>query len=282
MTDQETPERPSGEVPLAPPGLGGPPAPPSGKLVRFTIADGIATITLDSPRNRNALSRQLVSELAERLDAAADDPSVRAVLLTHTSTVFCAGADLSEARQGGMNQGAGALLDLLRQIVQLPKPVIARIDGAVRAGGLGLVGAADIAVASESSGFAFTEARLGLTPAIISLTVLPRLDPRAASRYFLTGEKFDGATAARIGLVTAAAPDVDTALEPILAGVRAGSPQGLAESKKLVAAGVLAAIDQGGDQMAELSARLFGSEEAAEGMSSFLERRPPRWASGSS
>jgi enoyl-CoA hydratase len=248
------------------------------ELVHFGVAAGIGTITLDSPHNRNALSRQLVAELSQRLDAAAADSAVRAVVLTHTGGTFCAGADLSEARAGGMTEGTRALLRLLRDIVTSPKPVLARIDGNVRAGGLGLVGACDIAVASESSSFAFTEARLGLAPAIISLTVLPRLDPRAAGRYFLTGEKFGGAVAARIGLVTVTASDVDGAVAEVLAGLRAGSPQGLAESKKLVAADVVAALDRHGDRMVELSARLFGSEEALEGMASFLRRRPPRWA----
>ncbi|HEX6075308.1 MAG TPA: enoyl-CoA hydratase family protein [Micromonosporaceae bacterium] len=248
------------------------------ELVHLRVAAGVATITLDSPRNRNALSRQLVTELSWRLDAAAGDAATRAVVLTHTGGTFCAGADLSEAKEGGMAEGTKALLRLLRDIVTLPKPVVARIDGNARAGGLGLIGACDIVVASESSSFAFTEARLGLAPAIISLTVLPRLDSRAAGRYFLTGEKFIGPVAERIGLVTCSAVDVDRALEEILAGLRAGSPQGLAESKKLVSAEVLAMLEQRGEDMAELSARLFGSEEALEGMTSFLRRRPPRWA----
>ncbi|HEX2418333.1 MAG TPA: enoyl-CoA hydratase family protein [Micromonosporaceae bacterium] len=252
------------------------------ELVHLDVMAGVGTITLDSPHNRNALSRQLVGELSQRLDAAAQDSAVRAVVLTHTGGTFCAGADLGEAREGGMAEGTKTLLRLLRDIVTLPKPVVGRIDGNVRAGGLGLVGACDIVIASESSSFAFTEARLGLTPAIISLTVLPRLDSRAAGRYFLTGERFGGAVAERIGLVTCSAADVEAVLEEILAGLRAGSPQGLAESKRLVTGDVLARLEQHGDEMVELSARLFGSEEALEGMTSFLQRRPPRWAVGGS
>jgi len=252
------------------------------ELVHLDVMAGVGTITLDSPHNRNALSRQLVGELSQRLDAAAQDSAVRAVVLTHTGGTFCAGADLGEAREGGMAEGTKTLLRLLRDIVTLPKPVVGRIDGNVRAGGLGLVGACDIVIASESSSFAFTEARLGLTPAIISLTVLPRLDSRAAGRFFLTGERFGGAVAERIGLVTCSAADVEVVLEEILAGLRAGSPQGLAESKRLVTGDVLARLEQHGDEMVELSARLFGSEEALEGMTSFLQRRPPRWAVGGS
>lgn len=250
----------------------------SDAVVHLGIEDRIATITLDSPANRNALSRRLVSELLQRLEAAAGDDAARAVVLTHTGGTFCSGADLSEASAGGMAEGTTALLKLLRTIVALPKPVVARVDGHVRAGGLGLVAACDIAVASQPSSFAFSEARLGLAPAIISLTVLPRLDSRSASRYFLTGEKFDGATAARIGLVTVGAPDVDAALAEVLTGLRAGSPQGLAESKKLVTAALLTALDERGQAMAGLSARLFASPEAAEGMTAFLQRRPPVWA----
>ncbi|MGH3712209.1 MAG: enoyl-CoA hydratase family protein [Micromonosporaceae bacterium] len=261
MTDEATPERRG-----------------AGTVVHLGVEAGIATITLDSPHNRNALSRQLVTELFARLETAAADPAVRAVVLTHTGSTFCAGADLTEAAAGGMAEGTQALLRLLRTIVALPKPVVARIDGNVRAGGLGLVGACDIAVASEKSSFAFTEARLGLAPAIISLTVLPRLDARAAGRYFLTGEKFDGTVAAQVGLVTFSASDVDGALAEILDGLRAGSPQGLAESKKLITAEVLEELDEHGEAMSELSARLFASDEAREGMVSFLERRKPQWA----
>ncbi|MGH3734073.1 MAG: enoyl-CoA hydratase family protein [Micromonosporaceae bacterium] len=261
MTEEATPERRG-----------------AGNVVHLSVEAGIATITLDSPQNRNALSRQLMTELFAGLAGAAEDPAVRAVVLTHTGGTFCAGADLTEAAAGGMAEGTAALLRLLRTIVALPKPVVARIDGNVRAGGLGLVGACDIAVASEASSFAFTEARLGLAPAIISLTVLPRLDSRAAGRYFLTGEKFGGEVAARVGLVTFAAADVDAALADILTGLRAGSPQGLAESKKLVTAEVLGELDEHGEAMGELSARLFASDEAREGMMSFLERRPPKWA----
>ena len=250
----------------------------SDELVHLTIDAGIATITLDSPHNRNALSRQLVGELGDRLTSAAADSTVAAIVLTHTGGTFCAGADLSEAKEGGMATGTTALLRLLRQIVELPKPVVARVDGHVRAGGIGLVGACDIAVASQRATFAFTEARLGLAPAIISLAVLPRLRSRAAGRYYLTGEKFDGVTAAEIGLLTACAPDVDEALSGILDGLRAGSPQGLAESKRLTTQAVRAALETHGEEMVELSARLFASEEAQEGMRAFLERRPPRWA----
>jgi enoyl-CoA hydratase len=247
-------------------------------LVHLTVDRAIATVTLDSPHNRNALSRQLVAELTEHLQAAAQNPDVRAVVLTHTGTTFCAGADLSEASTGPMTGTARGLLTVLRLIVEVPRPVIARIDGNVRAGGVGLVGACDIAVAGPRSTFAITEARIGLAAAVISVTVLPRLDARSAARYFLTGATFDAAEAQRIGLVSVATDDLDSAVASLTVDLLKASPQGLVESKRLANRDVREAIERYGEEMVELSARLFASEEAHEGMTAFLERRPPRWS----
>ncbi|MEV6649138.1 enoyl-CoA hydratase family protein [Streptomyces sp. NPDC051219] len=269
------------------------------QLVQTAHERGVTTLTLDSPANRNALSAALVGELTNALSACAKDPAVRAVVLTHTGTTFCAGADLKEATTrtpAGVGAPAGApgragagpshprgaaahgLVSLMRAVVELPKPVVARVTGHVRAGGLGLLGACDISVAGPGASFAFTEARLGLAPAVISLPLLPRLDPRAAARYYLTAERFDAPEAARIGLITLAADDPDAALVPVLDGLRAGSPQGLAESKRLLTAEVLRAFDRDTDDLAALSVRLFASDEAREGMTAFLERRDPVWA----
>ncbi|MFI0784819.1 enoyl-CoA hydratase family protein [Streptomyces lydicus] len=247
-------------------------------LVSRSHERGITTLTLDSPHNRNALSARLVAELHRALADAAADDATRAVVLTHTGGTFCAGADLSEATSGTAKDGPLGLARLLRTLVELPLPVVARVTGHVRAGGLGLLGACDISAAGPEATFAFTEARLGLAPAVISLPLLPRLDPRAAARYYLTGETFRAAEAARIGLVTLAAEDVDAGLAPVLDGLRKGSPQGLAASKQLATAEVLAAFDRDTDALAERSAQLFGSAEAREGMTAFLERRAPSWA----
>ena len=248
-------------------------------LVNLEVEGGVATITLDSQHNRNALSRQLMAELLGHLDAVRDDDDVRAVVLTHSGRVFCAGADLSEAAQGGMEEGAHALLHVLRSIAALPKPVVARIAGPVRAGGLGIVGACDIAITVDTVSFAFTEARLGLAPAIISLTTLPRMAPRTAARWFLSGESFDAHAAAAAGLVTAAVPaeQLDAAVDEVLGELKQASPQGLAETKRLLGNAMVRDIDEKGREIADLSARLFASDEAAEGMTAFLEKRPPRW-----
>jgi enoyl-CoA hydratase len=248
-------------------------------LVHYALERAIATVTLDSPANRNALSAQLVGELTAHFDAAAADPDVRAVVLTHTGSVFCAGADLKEqAGEGGPQEGTRRMLGLLRTIIELPKPVVARLDGAVRAGGVGVVGACAIALASARTSFAFTEARLGLAPAIISLTTLGRMTERAAGRYVLTGETFGAEAAAACGLLTAAPADLDGALAGVLDALRSCSPQGLAETKPLTTAAARAAFAAGAEDMQALSARLFGSDEAREGMLAFLQKRPPRWA----
>ncbi|MEW9510162.1 enoyl-CoA hydratase family protein [Streptomyces bacillaris] len=240
-------------------------------LIVRTEERGVVTLTLDSPANRNALSAELVEEVRGSLAACAADATVRAVVLAHTGSTFCAGADLKAPPD------PGAFVGLMREVVALPKPVVARVDGHVRAGGLGLLAACDIAVAGPASTFALTESRLGLAPAVISLTLLPRMDRTAAHRYFLTGERFDAAEAARIGLVTVSAEDVDKALVPVLDGVRRASPQGLAASKELVTATVLRSFDQYAEDLIARSAELFASDEAREGMTAFLERRDPVW-----
>jgi enoyl-CoA hydratase len=253
-------------------------------LVSYSVVGAVARLTLDSPRNRNALSSTLVEQLRAGLAAAAANPDVRAVVLGHTGGTFCAGADLSEATTGDPQQAAAGraheLASLLRSIVECPVPVIAALDGHVRAGGMGLVGACDIAIAGPRSTFALTEARIGVAPAIISLTLLPKLAPRAAARYYLTGETFGAQRAAEIGLVTEAADDLTAAVDAVTADLARASPQGLAASKALTTAAVLAGFDRDARRLTADSARLFVSEEAREGMLAFLEKRPPRWAPG--
>ncbi|MFC4605026.1 enoyl-CoA hydratase family protein [Rhodococcus kronopolitis] len=255
--------------------------------VRYEVAGGFATVTLDSPHNRNAISSRLVGELRQALADAGSDDSVRAVVLTHTGGTFCAGADLAEAVEAQDVDPAelaarrtAQMAGLLREFLELPKPIVARIDGHVRAGGMGLVGACDMAVAGPSSTFALTEARLGLAASIISLTVLPRMNSRAAGRYFLTGEKFGPAEAELFGLITVAAEDAAATVAELCAALALASPQGLAESKRLTTARMLADFDRYGAELAAQSARLFGSPEAVEGMTAFFERRPPAWAPG--
>ena len=249
-----------------------------GELVHYEIAEGrsgIATITLDSPHNRNALSAQLIGELFERLERAENDDAVRVVVLAATGTVFCSGADLSEASSGAdFADGPRTIVRLQRALVSHSKPVVCRLQGAVRAGGIGLVAACDIAIAAEGASFALTEVKLGLAPAAISLTVLPRMTSRAAAYTCLTGERFTAAQAVEMGLVTTAVPadGLDVEVARVAAELATGSPQGLRETKRLINAALLANIDAHAEDAAALSARLFVSDAAREAMLAFLSK----------
>ncbi|TRW82015.1 enoyl-CoA hydratase family protein [Mycolicibacterium sp. 018/SC-01/001] len=250
-------------------------------LVDYQRDGAVARLTLDSPHNRNALSTALVAQLHDGLDRATADPAVRVVVLGHTGGTFCAGADLAEAAGRDPSElaldRAREMTQLLRRILTCPRPVIAAVNGHARAGGLGLIGACDIAVAGTASTFALTEARIGVAPSIISLTLLPKMTARSAGRYFVTGEKFSAAEAARIGLVTVAADDVVATVDALASAIALGSPQGLAESKALTTAAVLEEFDRRAETLTRRSAELFVSDEAREGMLAFLEKRTPRW-----
>lgn len=253
-------------------------------LVRYAQDGVVARLTLDSPVNRNALSTALVEQLYDGFRAAASDPAVRCVVLGHQGGTFCAGADLGEA--AGRDPGDVAvdrgreMTQLLRAILELPMPVIGAVNGHVRAGGLGLVGACDIVVAGPASTFALTEARIGVAPSIISLTLLPKMSARAAGRYFVTGEKFGPGEAQSTGLITLAADDVEATVAELTAAIGMASPQGLAASKALTTAAILAGFDERAEVLTAQSAKLFVSDEAREGIVAFLQKRPPWWVSG--
>jgi enoyl-CoA hydratase/methylglutaconyl-CoA hydratase len=251
------------------------PTEPTDALVRYHIAGRVASLTLDSPANRNALSRRLVTDLDEGLDRGYADPDASVLVLRSAGPVFCSGADMAEAVEDGMEVTSRALVALLRKVVAGPKPVVAVVHGPVRAGGIGLVAACDVAVASVDATFALTEVRLGLAPAVISLTVLPRMTSREAALACLGGDVFDGAAAQRAGLVTRAVPSqsLDDTVREVCAALAKGHPQGLRETKRLLAAPLLSRIDAHGEEMAALSARLFGSPDARAAMEAFLARR---------
>jgi methylglutaconyl-CoA hydratase len=245
------------------------------ELVHYRVDDHVASVVLDSQHNRNALSRQLVGELLSSLDRAAADDDVKVVLIRAEGSTFCSGADLGEAREDGMEKAAAVLVDLQRRIATFDKPVVTRVQGNVRAGGIGIVAASDIAVSAKDATYAFTEVRLGLTPAAISLSVLPRMTDRFAALTFLTGEVFDGTAAARTGLVTKVVPadELNLEVDEICAALVKGNAQGLRETKKLIGRPLVERIDTYGEDLAKLSARLFGSEEAKAAMLAFLNRK---------
>lgn len=247
-------------------------------LIKLGHARGITTITLDSPHNRNALSTALMRELLDALAVAANDDEVRVVVLDHTGPVFCSGADLSETTAAASTgeMPANMLGDILAAVVTCPKPVIAVVRGSARAGGVGLIAAADLAVCAETATFAFSEVRLGVIPALISATVLPRLTPRAASELFLTGEVFEGSRAAAVGLVNVAAgaEKLDPVVDSWCASLVRGAPAALAATKELLRRNPTAADL---DHLAVLSLEFFGSAEGREGVAAFREKRDPAW-----
>ncbi len=195
------------------------------------------------------------------------------MVLRSADRVFCSGADLVEAAEHGMEEGTRALVALQRRLVTHDLPIVTRLAGPVRAGGLGIVAASDVVLCSEDVTFAFTESRLALAPAVISLTVVPRLTSRAAADTFLTGRTFDAAEAEAMGLVTRSVPAdaLDEAVAEVCAELAKAHPQGLRETKALLARDLLHRIDTQAEEMARLSARLFGSEEARQAMAAFLE-----------
>lgn len=250
-------------------------------LVRAGTDRGVTTLTLDSPHNRNALSTPLMTSLREELAAAVADPAVRVVLLDHAGPAFCSGADLAEteaARKAG-TMPVAMLADLLAEVWECPKPVVVRVAGPARAGGIGLIAAADLAICATDATFAFTEVRLGVVPAVISAVVLPLLRPRAAARLYLTGEVFDAEHAAAAGLVSEAVPatQLDAAVAGVCDALVRGAPAALAGAKQLLRR------PRSGDlrgELAELSAlsvSYFRSEDAREGIAAFRDKRDPQW-----
>ncbi len=248
------------------------------ELVRLEVSGGVATITLDSPGNANALSDQLTRQLTAALGSAIGDPAARAIVITGTGRVFCAGADLKEALTAP-GVAAERLGQIIGQIWDSPKPVLARVNGSARAGGLGLIAACDLAIGPESATFAFSEVRIGVAPAVIAVPCLRRLSSRGAAEYFLTGEVFSGARAAEIGLLTRAVPagELDEQVSRYIAMLLRAAPGALAATKAVLRDVPAASVADGLAAMAELSGRIFAGEEAREGMTAFAEKRDPAW-----
>lgn len=239
-----------------------------GLLVKVETSAGVATVTLDSPSNRNALSQQLLADLHDALDEAEGDHA-RVVVLTHTAPAFCAGADLKERSKGTVD--STSFVRAIERLGAMPMPTIAAIDGPVRAGGVGLMAACDLVVVNPTITFAFTEVRIGVAPAIISAPVLQRCGWSKLAAPFLTGEVFGAAQALEMGLVTHVTDDVAGAVAGLCAGILAGGPNAVAATKTLL---------RTLHTMAELQAMsesLFTSEEGREGMAAFAEKRRPGW-----
>ncbi|MFB7755635.1 enoyl-CoA hydratase-related protein [Streptomyces sp. NPDC056121] len=253
-------------------------------LITYDVgADGVATVTLDSPHNRNALSRALLAQLHAALAEACADARVRALVLTAAGPVFCSGADLKEDDRNEPPTDRIGLADVLVQLTGCPKPVVARVAGRARAGGLGLIAACDLAVAADSADFAFSEVRIGVVPAVISAVCLPLMDRRSAQELLLTGAVFDAARAVGSGLLTASVPDdaLDRTVTSFTEQLVRGGPDALAGTKALLdgPAAHITADDRGAlmAEFQELSRTYFASAEAKEGIAAFRERRSPDW-----
>lgn len=249
----------------------------------YEVRDGAAWITLNRPEKRNALSAGLVNEMYGHLGSAETDDNVRCIVITGNGPAFCAGADL-KSPPGSIVDGKQATPypDVLTRILDSPKPVIAAVNGAAFAGGLGLVGAADIVVTSEEAKFSFSEVRIGVIPAIISVVCLRKLGTHHGMRLFITGDRFTGKEAVVYGLAHSAVPfeDLNSAVMAEIEAINLGGPNAVAEAKKLVRTVPELSVEEGFKVTADWSFKLFTSEEGAEGMAAFREKRKPNWVKG--
>ncbi len=246
-------------------------------LVETDVLESVMTITLSDEERRNALSVEMITALMSAIDDAERDPNVRVVVLTNKGSVFCAGANLSE--RSASTRGPFQLSELLRRISVSPKPFVGRVAGHCVAGGVGLAAVTDVSVALEGATFGFSEVRVGVAPAIISVVCLQKMRRGDARSAFLRGNRFSAAEAARLGLINAAvAPEnLEVEVEAIVSDLLAGEPNALAATKLLTSSVPSLSQEEAFAWTAELSAALFASDEAKEGMRAFLEKRPASW-----
>ena len=254
-------------------------------VVKTETKAGVMTATLADVDNRNALGVALVQELREAIAAANADPTLRALVVTNEGSTFCAGANLKErsgakTSKASTGKASGGFEDLLHEMQTSATPIIGRIAGHAVGGGMGLCAALDISIASEDAKFGFTEVRLGVAPAIISVVCLPKMRQGEAMEAFLRGHRFSAARAVELGLINRAVPadQLDAAVEEVLADLRKGGPNALGQAKRLVHEVPLLSQKDAFAWTAGLSNELFSSDEAAEGMKAFLARKKPSWA----
>jgi len=256
--------------------------------IRRENRDGLGWITLDRPEVRNALSGELMEAIGESVDAFEADDAVRALVIAGAGPAFCAGADLRsmrgsrDASDDANRADARRMGGLFHRVASCRKPVLARVHGPAIGGGVGLMAACDIVIAAESTRFQFSEVRLGIVPAVISPFCIRRLGPVVAKRLFLTGEAVDAKSALGYGLVDVVAPDadLDAAVAKVCADLGKAGPKALVAAKQLVETVTRLDAEAALDYTADLIARLRVSDEALEGMTAFLEKRPAAWATG--
>lgn len=254
--------------------------------IRLDMQGGVATVTLNRPEVRNAFNDAVIAELSEVFTRLGEDDVVRAIVLAAEGPAFCAGADLNWMRRMADYTREENLADaeqlafMLRALYECPKPTLARVQGDVYAGGMGLVAACDIAVSVDTAHYCLSEVRLGLIPATISPYVIRAMGARAAHRWFLTAERFSAAEAHRIGFVheVVAADALDAKVAELLKALTGASPNAVRECKKLVqdVAGrdiTRLLIERTVEGIADIRA----SDEGKEGVQSFLQKRKPSW-----
>ncbi len=247
------------------------------RVVECNVADGIATITLDSQHNRNALSRQLLADLHRSLDEA-EAVDARAIVLTHRGPAFCAGADLKERAAGSARADSSPFVGALERLMDAACPTIAVVNGAVRAGGIGLMASCDLVVVHASTTFALTEVRIGVAPAIIAVPILRRVAPSRIAAAMLTGESFDAESARQMGLVTHVSNDVVSTVDDLCEGILSGAPSAVAATKRVLHTVATMEREAAFEAMATLSNEMFNGPDAAEGMAAFAEKRRPNWS----
>ena len=252
--------------------------------VIFELRSGVATLTLNLPERKNSLSTELVNALADRLDEAIADDHVRIIVLTNAGNTFCAGADLKSERPGPANSGSRTFVDVFEIIQGSSKPVVGKIDGHATGGGVGLAAVCDISVMRNDAKIGFTEVRLGVAPAVISVVCLPKMSRADASELFLTGERFTPDRAAAVGLINRSVePEMlDQTVQAFIDQVVKGGPNALAAAKDLITRVPQLPADEAFVWTARRSQELFDSAEARAGMAAFRDRAPAPWISQNS
>ena len=258
------------------------------RSVTLTVNAGVATITLTQPEIRNAFSDEVIAEITAAFASVAQHTDVRVVVLAAEGPAFCAGANLNWMRRMADYSheenvvDAGKLAHMLHTIYTCPHPTIARVQGDVYAGGMGLVAACDMAISVDTANFCLSEVKIGLIPATIAPYVLRAMGPRAGHRYFLTAERFDAAEALRMGFVheVVVADELDSAVDRLLKHLLQAGPAALRACKKLVIGTAEREINaQLTRQTVECIADIRASDEGKEGVQAFLSKRKPAWLS---
>lgn len=250
-------------------------------LVKSGFHSGVLTLTLADVGNRNALSVALVGELLDAMDAAEADPEVRVIVMTNEGPVFCAGADLRQKSAADVAPAVkrASASELFARFRNSPKPWVGRLAGHCVAGGMGLAAAMDISVAADDVKFGFTEVRLGVSPAMISVICLPKMREADARAAFLRGNRFDAAEAVRLGLINTALPrgQLDAEVAQVVNDLLRGGPGAIAATKQVLNKVPQMNYDDASAWTAELSAGLFKSDEGREGMAAYLGKRNAAW-----